>query len=165
MKFDYNLSKKNYQKILKKKNNLFIYFLLLLGSIVFFIINFSLIIADLKSLSLIFILYLLFVFSFLKIGNIIYVKTVTNFYEKILNLVYGAYKCEMNEKEITQSIGNYQLVMPYDKIKKVYFFKNAFLIKLNSNGILYLFDKKGFSKISDYNKLLKKINKIYKKEK
>ncbi len=155
MEFNYNLSRRDYKKMIYERNNRTTFIYIIIMSIVFLLgtINFLV-----DNTLLIFILYIIFcllmvfiLFILNKLITILFVK----YNEKHLNIKYGIYHLKLTKDKIIETIDDVKQEIEFNNIKNINYKKDSIIIYPNNKRIMVVFKKQLFEKGQEFDKLVK----------
>lgn len=155
MKFKYNLSKKDYKKIIYEKNAQINVIYLIAMSLFFLIITSGLLLDNTLVVFIAYIIYIALMILILFILNKALTNLIVKLNEKNLGIKYGIYDCKLDKNKIVEEIDSIKYEINFDDIKKIVYQKNTLVIYSKSKPISLIFKKGLFEDETKFNELEK----------
>lgn len=157
MNFKYNLSKKNYKKIIYENNSKTNLIYIILMALFYLIITAKLLLYNTLVVFIGYAIYMIIILLILFILNKIFTNVVVKLNEKNLNIKYGVYECKLDDDGINEQIDDFQYTIKFDDIRKIKSKKNALIIYLKNRSMALVFKKDLFEEKDAFDKLEKKL--------
>ncbi len=162
MKFDMLWTRKDYEKFLKASNRKYNYFCLILFTVVYFIACLDLMSTNAFQVLTSYVVSVLILFTVLNIFIILFVKAILKHNDKEFS--YGMYHVELTNDKIIEDIDDKHYELRYDDISRVSKSNKWLVVYPKENNMMFIFLKKSFKKVSDYEKCVNIILKRFHKE-
>lgn len=157
MKFKYNLTKKDYKKILYEKNASTNVIYIVFMSLFFLIITIDFIVYNPVVIFVFYLIYILILLFILFVLNRILTNLIVKLNEKNLGVRYGTYECELKKDGLIETLDDFKCEIRFDDIRKIKYKKNTIMIYSKSKPISLIFKKGLFEKEELFDKFEQKL--------
>jgi hypothetical protein len=150
MKFKYNLSRKNYEKIIRKttsKNNIYY---IILGSLFYLFFIRDLILDNFILMLIIYLIAVLIIYASVGIVSIVTSKLIVKMNEKSLGVKYGVYDCTLTKDKFVEKLEDSEISIQIRDIVKTNQDKTSF--EMLTEKMIIVFNKGLFENEEDYYK-------------
>lgn len=155
MNFKYELSKKNYKKLIKKANSKYNSIYIIIASILYLFLVKDILLYNFWLMLVSCIIAVIIMFISITLVTNLSTNLIVKMNEKKLGVKYGTFDCTLTKESLTQKMGNDKFVLPLKDIVKTRKEGNAYFIY--TKKIMIILNKELFVQESDYEKLIKKI--------
>jgi len=150
MKFNYNLSKKNYEKIVRKTNSKNNVYYVLISSIVYLFFVRNLILDNFLLMLCFYLVAVIIIYIAVELVTIVTSKLLVKMNEKSLGIKYGTYKCSLTKEKFTEKLDDTEIsILLKDIIKTKQTVSNYEIL---TSKMIVVFNKQLFEKTEDYDK-------------
>lgn len=157
MNFKYELSRKNYKKLIKKTNSKYNSIYIIMTSIIYLFIVRDLLLDNFYLMLIVSLIIVLIMYLMVSFITILSTNLIVKMNEKKLGVKYGIFDCTLTKDTLTQKIDKDSYVLKLKDIVRTKKDGNAYFIY--TKKIMIIFNKELFSKQEDYEKLIEKIEK------
>lgn len=150
MKFKYNLSKKNYEKIVRKTNSRNDMYYIIIGALVYLYFIKDLIMQNFWLMLVIYIVAVLIIYLAVKLVTFLTTKLIVKINEKSIGVKYGIYNCTLTKEKFTEKINDTEISILLKDVIKIKENKNSF--EMMTKKMIIVFNRGLFDNINDYDK-------------
>lgn len=157
MKFNYNLSKKNYEKIVRKTNSKNNIYYVIGGSLIYLFFIRNLIMDNFVLMLCLYLISTLVIYFSVRFVTFLTSKLIVKINEKGLGVKYGTYECTLNKDKFVEKINGAEISIQIKDITKVKQTENNY--EVLTNKMIIIFNRGLFEKSEDFDKVVDFINK------
>lgn len=152
MKFKYNLSKKNYERIVRRTNSKNNLYYVIAGSLVFLFFIRNLVLDNFLITLILYLLACLIIYGAVELVTILTSKLLVKINEKGLGVKYGTYDCTLTKDKFTEKTGDTEISIELKDIVKTIRLKNTY--EVITKKMIIVFNKGLFENQEDYDKVV-----------
>jgi hypothetical protein len=152
MKFKYNLSKKNYERIVRRTNSKNNGYYVLISSLVYLYFVRDLILDNFLLMLCFYLIAVIIIYFAVELVTILTSKLLVKMNEKSLGIKYGTYDCSLTKEKFTEKLGDTEIsILLKDIIKTKQTDRNYEIL---TSKMIVVFNKQLFEKVEDYDKVV-----------
>lgn len=152
MKFKYNLSKKNYERIVRRTNSKNNGYYVLISSLVYLYFVRDLILDNFLLMFCFYLIAVIIIYFAVELVTILTSKLLVKMNEKSLGIKYGTYDCSLTKEKFTEKLGDTEIsILLKDIIKTKQTDRNYEIL---TSKMIVVFNKQLFEKVEDYDKVV-----------
>lgn len=164
MKFKYNLSKKNYEKIVRRTNSKNNVYYVLISSLVYLFFVRNLILDNFLLMLCFYLIAVIIIYIAVELVTILTSKLLVKMNEKSLGIKYGTYNCSLTKEKFTEKLDETEISILLKDIVKTKQTESNY--EVLTSKMIVVFNKQLFEKTEDYDKVVEFIkNNISKQNK
>lgn len=152
MKFKYNLSKKNYERIVRRTNSRNNGYYVLISSLVYLYFVRDLILDNFLLMLCFYLIAVIIIYFTVELVTILTSKLLVKMNEKSLGIKYGTYDCSLTKEKFTEKLEDTEIsILLKDIIKTKQTDRNYEIL---TSKMIVVFNKQLFEKVEDYDKVV-----------
>ncbi len=152
MKFKYNLSKKNYERIVRRTNSKNNLYYVIAGSLVFLFFIRNLVLDNFMITLILYLVACLIIYGAVELVTILTSKLLVRLNEKGLGVKYGTYECALTKEKFTEKLENTEISIELKDIVRTNKLKNTY--EVMTKKMIIVFNKGLFENQDDYDKVV-----------
>ncbi len=157
MKFKYNLSKKNYERIVRKTNSKNNGYYVLISSIIYLFFVRDLILDNFLLMLCFYLIAVIIIYIAVELVTILTSKLLVKMNEKSLGVKYGVYNCTLTAEKFTEKLDDSEISILLKDIIKTNETQNSY--EVLTSKMIVIFNKQLFEKTEDFDKAVDFIKK------
>ncbi len=150
MKFKYNLSKKNYERIVRRTNSKNNGYYVLISSIVYLFFIRDLILDNFLLMLCFYLVAVIIIYGAVELVTILTSKLLVKMNEKSLGIKYGTYNCSLTTEKFTEKLDDLEISILLKDIVKTK--QTTYNFEILTSKMIVVFNKQLFEKVEDYDK-------------
>ncbi len=152
MKFKYNLSKKNYEKIVRRTNSKNNIYYVLISSLVYLYFVRNLILDNFMLMLCFYLIAVIIIYIAVELVTILTSKLLVKINEKSLGVKYGTYSCSLTTEKFTEKLDDVEISILLKDIIRTKQTKGNY--EVLTSKMIVVFNKQLFEKEKDYDKVV-----------
>lgn len=157
MKFKYNLSKKNYERIVRKTNSKNNGYYVLISSIIYLFFVRDLILDNFLLMLCFYLIAVIIIYIAVELVTILTSKLLVKMNENSLGVKYGVYNCTLTAEKFTEKLDDSEISILLKDIIKTNETQNSY--EVLTSKMIVIFNKQLFEKTEDFDKAVDFIKK------